>query len=59
MQNSEIVADCSHQSAITSFEQASINNENLLFSGSLDCKIKAWKVQNNSLTMVVEKTLPA
>jgi hypothetical protein len=53
------VADNAHQNAITSFEQASISNEPFLFSGSLDCKIKAWKVQNNTLVMVVEKTLPA
>lgn len=45
-QSSEVVCPEAHRDVITSFEQASINNETILFSGSRDAQLKAWKVEN-------------
>jgi hypothetical protein len=48
-QTVEIVFADAHKDAITSFQQATINNESFLFSGSKDSQLKAWRVVNGQL----------
>ena len=48
MQNAEIKAEDAHKAAITSFEYAKINNDEVIFSGGADNSLKAWKVVNGN-----------
>jgi len=49
MQSSEILCNDAHRDVITSFQQATINNESYLFSGSRDSQLKAWSLVNGQL----------
>jgi hypothetical protein len=48
-QSSEILCNDAHRDVITSFQQATINNESYLFSGSRDSQLKAWSLVNGQL----------
>ena len=55
----EIVFGDAHKDAITSFQQATINNESFLFSGSKDSQLKAWRVINGQLECSVTQQMKA